>query len=86
MYDIIRYDYHFSDDQSKFVIDEILDFIEKNPINKGPNYKCSQEISIRLFNWIFTLYYYKDFKHLTSNNFNIIKILFILSFNIISKG
>jgi len=72
LYDIIRYDYHFSDDQSEFVIDEILDFIEKNPINKGPNYKCSQEISIRLFNWIFTLYYYKDSKNLTSKKFNII--------------
>ena len=42
LYDLIRYDYHFDNDQSKFVFSQIEDFINKNPINKGPNYKCSQ--------------------------------------------
>ena len=37
---------------------EIEDWILKNPINKGPNYKCSQEITIRIFNWLFVLNYY----------------------------
>jgi hypothetical protein len=65
LYDIIRYDYNFEDDQSKFVFSEIEDFIDKNPINQGPNYKCSQEISLRILNWTFALFYYKDAKVLT---------------------
>ena len=65
LYDVIRYDYHFEDDQSKYVLEEIEDFITKNPINQGPNYKCSQETSLRVMNWTFALYYYKDSPHLT---------------------
>lgn len=65
LYDIIRYDYHFEEDQSQFVFSEIEDFIDKNPINQGPNYKCSQEISLRILNWTFALYYYKDSRNLT---------------------
>jgi hypothetical protein len=65
LYDVIRYDYHFEDDQSKYVFKEIGDFIEKNPINQGPNYKCSQETSLRVMNWTFALYYYKDSPNLT---------------------
>ena len=34
LYDLIRYDYHFDNDQSKFVFSQIEDFINKNPINK----------------------------------------------------
>ena len=69
LYDIIRYDYHYNDDQSEFVFNQIEDFIDKNPINKGPNYKCSQEISLRILNWIFALYYYKDSGFLTDSLF-----------------
>ncbi|MGB0879313.1 MAG: heparinase II/III family protein, partial [Polaribacter sp.] len=69
LYDIIRYDYHFKDDQSKYVLTEIEDFINKNPINQGPNYKCSQEISLRVLNWTFALYYYKDSENLTEELF-----------------
>ena len=29
LYDVIRYDYHFEDDQSQFVFKQIEDFIEK---------------------------------------------------------
>ena len=64
LYDIIRYDFHYDDDQSDFVFNQIEDFIDKNPINQGPNYKCSQEISLRVMNWTFALYYYKDSLHL----------------------
>jgi hypothetical protein len=70
LYDLIRYDYHFEEDQSKLVLSEIQSFIEKNPINQGPNYICSQEISLRILNWTFALYYYKDSKNLTENLFN----------------
>ncbi len=69
LYDIIRYDYHFQKDQSKLVFSEINDFINKNPINQGPNYKCSQEISLRVLNWTFALYYYKDSKNLKNDLF-----------------
>jgi len=70
LYDIIRYDFHFEEDQSKRVLNEIIDFIDKNPINKGPNYKCSQEISLRIMNWTFALYYYKDSPYLSQSIFN----------------
>ena len=65
LYDVIRYDYHYEKDQSAYVFKEIEDFINKNPINQGPNYKCSQEISLRVMNWTFALYYYKDSSNLT---------------------
>lgn len=66
---IIRYDYHFDDDQSEFVFKEIENWIDKNPINMGPNYVCSQEMTIRCFNWIFALNYYKNSKNLTNDRF-----------------
>lgn len=67
---LIRYDYHFGKDQSKFIFGLIDDWIENNPLNIGPNYKCSQEISIRLFNWIFALHYYKNSTNLSPSLFN----------------
>lgn len=70
LYDIIRYDYNYDVDESKFVFQQIEDFIDKSPINQGPNYKCSQEISLRIFNWTFALYYYKNSPNLTEQLFN----------------
>ena len=67
---IMRYDYHFEDDKSEMVLHEIEDWIEKNPINQGPNYKCSQEITIRIFNWLFVLYYYKNSINLSEARFS----------------
>src|ERR1035437_3108049 len=60
LYNIIRYDYHFEQDCSQIVFEEILSWIEHNPINCGPNYRCSQEISLRILNWVFALSYYKN--------------------------
>ena len=60
LYDLIRYDYHFGRDCSADVFGEIESWIDKNPVNRGPNYRCSQEISLRVLNWIFALYYYSD--------------------------
>ena len=62
---ICRYDYHFDEDHSEFVLNQILDWIDKNPLNCGPNYKCSQETSIRLNNWVFALHFYKNSSALT---------------------
>ena len=60
--DVIRYDYHFGHDCSQFVFSEILSWIKHNPVNCGPNYRCSQEMSLRLLNWTFALHYYRN-KH-----------------------
>ena len=67
---IIRYDYHFDEDQSEFVFNEIENWIINNPMNMGPNYICSQEITIRCFNWILALNYYKSSKNLTTDRFD----------------
>lgn len=77
---LLRYDYHFDEDQSRIILNEILDFIDKNPINCGPNYKCSQEISIRSINWLFTLYYYSESNLIKAEEFE--KIMHVLYWNI----
>lgn len=69
---VCRYDYHYNEDHSEFVISQILDWIEKNPLNCGPNYKCSQEISIRLNNWLFALHFYKNSIFLTEERWELI--------------
>lgn len=62
---LIRYDFHFKEDLSEFVFAEIDSWINYNPINMGPNWRCSQEISLRMFNWFFALSYYKNSAALT---------------------
>ena len=69
-YTIIRYDYHFEEDCAEWIFSEIDSWITANPINSGPNYKCSQEISLRLLNWLFALYYYKNSSSLTEERFD----------------
>ena len=56
---IVRNDWHNGEDHSGFVFSRILDWIDRNPLNCGPNYKCSQETSLRVLNWLFALYYYR---------------------------
>lgn len=70
LYDIIRYDYHHDVDCAAVVFREILSWIDKNPVNAGPNYRCSQEISLRVMNWTFALYYYKNSPQLTDAVFD----------------
>jgi hypothetical protein len=67
---LIRYDYHFQEDLSKLIFDEILSWINHNPVNQGPNWICSQEISIRLLNWTFALHYYQNNPNLTDKIFD----------------
>lgn len=71
---VCRYDYHFDEDHAEFAIGQILDWIEKNPLNCGPNYKCSQETSIRILNWIFALSFYRNSGALTEERWNKIMI------------
>jgi len=62
---LLRDSYWNSNDNAEFIFQQIDSWIDKNPINKGPNYLCSQEISIRVLNWIWVLYYYSDHPALT---------------------
>lgn len=70
VYDFIRYDQYSNHDSSEFVLSSIESFIDHNPINQGPNYICSQEISLRVLNWVYALYFYKDSVALTQDRFN----------------
>lgn len=70
LYDLIRYDFHFQQDQSVLVFDKIENWIDNNPVNCGPNWKCSQEITIRILNWTFALHYYKNSASLIEPVFN----------------
>lgn len=67
---IMRYDYHFNQDNAAFVFSEIESWINANPVNQGPNWKCSQEISLRTINWLYVLYFYKNSKELTTERWN----------------
>lgn len=70
LYDIIRYDYHYNQDCAEFVFNDIRSWIKNNPINCGPNYRCSQEMSLRVLNWTFALYYYRNSPLLTEEVFS----------------
>lgn len=70
IYDLIRYDLYFNQDQSKMVFDQIESWIDLNPVNCGPNWKCSQELSLRVLNWTFALHYYKNSVQLTEVKLN----------------
>ncbi len=81
LYTLIRYDKYFNVDNAELVFTEIESWIDANPINQGPNYKCSQEISIRTLNWIFVLYYYKHADALTEDRFQ--KIMHVIYWQLI---
>jgi hypothetical protein len=70
LYDIIRYDYHFNEDCAGIVFADILSWIDANKVNCGPNYYCSQEMSLRVLNWTFAFFYYRDSPALTDEVFN----------------
>ena len=67
---IIRRDHSYEEDHSEFVFSEIESWILANPINQGPNWRCSQEISLRLMNWCYALAFYKNSKSLTEERWN----------------
>ncbi len=73
LYDLIRYDHHFERDQSKIIFSNIENWIDHNPVNCGPNWRCSQEITLRVLNWTFVLQYYK--KHSALDDQILSKIL-----------
>jgi len=73
---ILRYDAHSDKDSSEWVFSQIDSWITYNPINQGPNYRCSQETSLRIFNWTLALYFYRDSPSLTEQRFK--KIIFYI--------
>lgn len=72
LYDIMRYDHHYEKDSAEFVIAEIISWIEENPVDRGPNYVSSQEIALRVINWISVLHFYIDSPCLSEQRFSII--------------
>ncbi len=58
LYLLWRDDFHNDVDHAELIFSLIEDWIDNNPINAGPNYKCSQEISLRVLNWTWAIYYY----------------------------
>ena len=70
LHTLLRYDHHFEEDHSEWVFCEMDSWIRMNPINCGPNYRCSQEISLRVFNWIGALQFYKNKPGLTEERWS----------------
>ena len=62
---LIRDDYHNGTDHAEYVFTQIDDWIAHNPVNQGPNWRCSQESSLRITNWCYALHYYKNSEFLT---------------------
>lgn len=69
LYDIIRHDMLKKEDHSEWVFNEISSWLNANKINSGPNYRCSQEISLRVLNWTYALNFYKDSDYLSEELF-----------------
>ncbi len=67
--DLIRFNHHTGEDTAEEIFQLIESFIEANPINCGPNYRCSQEISLRVMHWTFALHYFKNNPALTQKRF-----------------
>lgn len=66
---LLRDEIHNGQDHAAFILDQIIHWIDCNPVNRGPNWKCSQEISIRLMHWVMVLFYYQNHKVLTEEKF-----------------
>lgn len=72
LFDLIRYDHHFQFDAAETVFGEIESWIKANPVNQGPHWRCSQEISLRVLNWTFALQYFKNSQQLTPGRLHLI--------------
>lgn len=83
---LIRYDYHFNEDNSEFVFEQIENWIDHNPINQGPNWKCSQEISLRIINWTFALHFYQNSDSLTEKRWEKIQHVIYWSLHHVYKN
>ncbi|ACB86087.1 alginate lyase family protein [Natranaerobius thermophilus] len=63
--------------------EQVENWIEDNPYNIGINWKCGQEIAIRMYAWIFCLYIFLDTKHSTNERiFKLVKNLYLSALRI----
>jgi hypothetical protein len=72
IYTLARADAHHASgqaDSGAFVFEQIAHFLRHNPINRGPQYRCSQEISLRILAWSFALSYWRHHPALTDRLF-----------------
>lgn len=69
--EILRLDKHRATDHSEFIFQRMDSWIESNPINLGPNYKCSQEMSLRIWNWAILLDFYANSSFLSEERLNV---------------
>lgn len=69
--DLIRWHHHMGEDTAEEIFVHMESFIEANPINCGANYRCSQEISLRVMHWTFAMHYFKNHPALTEARFSI---------------
>lgn len=58
-------------------VDQITDWITKNPVHFGVNWKCTMDVAIRACNWIYAWHYFKDAPEITPE----FKTLFYNSIN-----
>ncbi|MDB5273819.1 MAG: heparinase [Chitinophagaceae bacterium] len=70
--DVVRYDYHSGENHGEWIVTQILSWIQDNPLNQGPHYRCSQETSLRIMNWMFALHFYKYSNCLTEERWQLI--------------
>ncbi|MHA1292380.1 MAG: alginate lyase family protein [Promethearchaeota archaeon] len=76
----LAYAYYLSGEE-KYAIEfknQILDWIKYNPPNFGINWNSALEISIRLINWIYSLYFLKKSKVINNKQFfsKIFRVMF----------
>jgi len=71
--DVMVYDLVTGQSNKNLILNDMLSWISKNPVNTGPNWACSQEISLRLINWLMYISFYKEELH--KNNFLELKII-----------
>jgi hypothetical protein len=57
---LMRHDLQTGSDHSDWVMEEMESFIEENPVNCGPHFRCSQEISLRVMNWLGAISFYRN--------------------------
>tara|TARA_R110002050_G_scaffold276107_1_gene421283 strand:- start:3857 stop:5734 length:1878 start_codon:yes stop_codon:yes gene_type:complete len=69
IYEVIRHDFYTQVDHAEWVFNEIRTWLNANSINSGPNYKCSQEISLRILNWTYAVNYYRNSQYLSEDLF-----------------
>jgi hypothetical protein len=60
IYILLRADCVLEKDSARFLFDSILSFIDHSPDNCGPHWRCGQEISLRVLNWIAILFFYRE--------------------------